>query len=158
MQQHLVAGFGVSAVGRGSPAVPWHTLALTSAGSIQSWHYIGVGVGSKAGAWTFVNLNTCPLQDLRPKWLTKHTWDILVTNQGFFFLIRSLTSVLLYMRQDTGVISLTWVIHHNSCYNALIIWLIICVITQTVVRYLVIMSPQCAWYCVWYCAILWYCT
>lgn len=72
--QHLVAGFGVSVVGRGSPAVSWHTLAHTSARSMQSWRW-GTGRrgrGSKAGAWIFVSVNTCQLQDRRPKLLTKH--------------------------------------------------------------------------------------
>lgn len=42
LQQRLVTGFGVSAVGRGSPAVAWHTLA--HAGTHLSWTHGGVVV------------------------------------------------------------------------------------------------------------------
>lgn len=75
--QHLVAGFGVSAVERGSRAAAWHTLAHTSDGSLLRWRREGVCAcvwggacvyvcvvggclgGSKAGALTFVSMNTC---------------------------------------------------------------------------------------------------
>lgn len=47
MLQHLVAGFGVSAVERVARAVAWHTLAHTSSGSLQRWHKVCGGFEGK---------------------------------------------------------------------------------------------------------------